>query len=267
MPKLAANISMLFTEQPFLKRFALAARCGFRAVECLFPYSEDPRALKAALERSELQQALFNAPPGDFEAGERGIGALPGREDEFKFSIEQALTYAELTKCARLHVMAGLTSGGAREDVFVPNLRWAADAAASVGVTVCVEALNPTDFPGYLVGDTATAARLVAEVGHSRCAHQFDLYHHAMTEGSGAALLEAAVREYAPAAAHVQIANPPARNEPGVGDVDFHPLLELLDEVGYKGHIGCEYKPSTTTMASLGWAERYGVSAAEEVGG
>ena len=104
-------------------------------------------------------------------------------------------------------------------------------------------------------------------MGHSRCAHQFDLYHHAMTEGSGAALLEAAVREYAPAAAHVQIANPPARNEPGVGDVDFHPLLELLDEVGYKGHIGCEYKPSTTTMASLGWAERYGVSAAEEVGG
>ena len=267
MVRLAANLSFFFKERPFLDRFAAARSAGFRAVEFMFAgdggYTSDAAAVRARLNENGLEQVLLNAPAGDWEGGERGLGGLPLRDDEWRSSVEYGLQFASDVGAPRMHVMAGLLSGGADEDTLVPRLQWAVGPAADAGVCLCIEPLNPIDFPGYLVPDVKTALRVIERVDSPKhCKLQLDLYHYAMGEanGSSTTILERAIRELLPHAEHVQIANPPGRNEPGVGVVDYPPLLALLDELGYSGFVGCEYKPSTaTTNESLSWARPYGI--------
>jgi hydroxypyruvate isomerase len=258
MPKLAANLSMMFKEAPFLDRFAAAAECGFVGVEYLFPYDFPAEEIAAQLTRYGLTQALFNLPPGDWAKGERGTAALPGRESEFMAGLERALTFACATKCPRLHAMAGNwpTGRDRREGraVYVANLRRAAERAADEGVTLVIEPINLRDMPGYFLNTTDEAINVIEEVGRDNLKLQLDLYHCQIMEGD----LAMHIRRLAGRYAHVQIAGVPERHEPDHGEVNFPYLLELLDEVGYGGWVGCEYTPAAETRAGLGWARRWG---------
>ena len=265
MVRLAANLSFFFKELPVLQRFGAAARAGFKHTEFMFAglngYEAEAPAVRKELDAHGLTQVLLNAPAGDWAAGERGTGGVPGRESEFKSSVEYGLRYADEVGCQQMHIMAGRFVDGADEGTFVERLRWASGMASDAGVTICVEPLNAHDFPGYIVPDCAAALRIIERVGSPDVKLQLDLYHYAMTAGTDAAGLRDAIRTLLPHTAHVQIANPPGRNEPGVGDIDFPPLLALLDELDYDGFVGCEYRPSTpTTEASLlGWAKAYDI--------
>ena len=261
MPKLAANLSMMFQEAPFLDRFAAAADCGFAGVEFLFPYDFPANDIAARLEKHGLTQALFNLSPGDWAKGERGMAALPGRESEFMATVEQALLYARATKCPRLHVMAGNWPAGRdwREgrSVYVANLKRAADRAAEEGVTSIIEPINTRDMPDYFLNTSSEAISVIDEVGRENLKLQFDLYHCQIMEGD----LATHIRRLAGRYAHVQIAGVPERHEPDRGEVNYAYLLELLDEVGYDGWVGCEYRPAGDTRAGLGWARRWGCRA------
>ncbi|HUK00236.1 MAG TPA: 2-oxo-tetronate isomerase [Stellaceae bacterium] len=254
MPKLAANLSMMFQEVPFLDRFAAAADAGFKGVEYLFPYDFPAEAIAARLERHRLTQALFNLPPGDWGKGERGMAALPGRESEFMAALERALDYARATGCQRLHAMAGNwppereRSDGNR--VFIENLRRAGERAAAAGITLVIEPINTRDMPGYFLNTSSQAMALLAEVGRDNVKLQLDLYHCQIMEGD----LATHIRRLAGHYAHVQIAGVPERHEPDRGEVNYAYLLALLDEVGYGGWVGCEYRPAAETRAGLGWA-------------
>lgn len=257
MPKLAANLSMLFNEAPFLDRLGAAAAAGFKGVEFLFPYEHSPAAIASRLEEHGLANVLFNLPPGDWSAGERGVAALPGREAEFAEGLEQALRYARTLGCERLHAMAGIPGPSADpqacRETYVANLKRAARAAASDGVTILIEPLNRRDNPGYFLATQADAAAIVAEVGAPNLGIQFDCYHCQIVEGD----LEMRLRERLGLIGHVQIAGVPARNEPDVGEVNYPYLLGLLDALGYGGWVGCEYRPAAGTEAGLGWARPY----------
>jgi hydroxypyruvate isomerase len=258
MPKLAANLSMMFQEAPFLDRFAAAGTCGFTGVEFLFPYDFPADEIAARLDRHHLTQALFNLPPGDWAKGERGMAALPGREKEFMTSLERALPYARATKCKRVHAMAGNWPAGRdkREGraVYVANLRRAADRLAEEGVTLVIEPINTRDMPGYFLNTTGEAMSVIDDAGRDNLRLQLDLYHCQIMEGD----LAAHVRRLAGRYAHVQIAGVPERHEPDRGEVNYDYLLPLLDEVGYDGWVGCEYRPAGDTRAGLGWARRWG---------
>lgn len=253
MPRFAANLSMLFTELPLLARFEAAAQAGFIGVEMMFPYEAPAHALAAALTANRLEMVLFNAPPGDFTAGERGVAGLPGREAEFEQSLLQALAYAAQLDCSRIHVMAGLTHQGARRRTWVENLRRGAHLAAAAGVTLLVEPINQRDMPGYLVSRTEEALALIALVDAPNLRLQLDLYHRQIMEGD----LIAAIREYAEFIAHVQIAQPPDRGEPDHGEIAFPEVLAALDDTGYQGWVGCEYHPRAGTLAGLGWLKSW----------
>jgi len=262
--RLAANLSFLFKELPFLQRFGAARRVGFRATEFMFAgdsgYEHSALEVHEQLSLHGLEHVLLNAPAGDWAAGERGIGGIPGRDAQFMASIEDGLSFAAQVGCRKMHVMAGLVDHGADEDTFVERLRLGSVAAAEAGICLCVEPLNSTNFPGYLIPDVATALRIIEKVDAPQCKLQLDLYHHAMTDPS--ADLSEAIERLLPHAAHIQIANPPNRSEPGVGEVDFAPLLSQLAASEYDGYVGCEYKPSTpTTEGSLAWAHTYGIGA------
>jgi hydroxypyruvate isomerase len=261
MPKLAANLSMMFQETPFLDRFAAAAACGFAGVEFLFPYDFPAHEIAARLERHHLTQALFNLPPGDWAKGERGMAALPGRESEFMASLERALPYARATKCRRLHAMAGNwpADRDRREGraVYVANLRRAADRLAEDGVTLVIEPINTRDMPAYFLNTTGEAMSVIEEAGRDNLRLQLDLYHCQIMEGD----LATHVRRLAGRYAHVQIAGVPERHEPDQGEVNYGYLLSLLDEIGYDGWVGCEYRPAGDTRAGLGWAKRWGCGA------
>jgi 2-dehydrotetronate isomerase len=261
MPKLAANLSMMFQEAPFLDRFAAAEECGFAGVEFLFPYDFPAVEIAERLEKRRLTQALFNLPPGDWVKGERGMAALPGREEEFMSGLELALAYARSTTCPRLHVMAGnWPSGRDRREgrqTYVANLKRAAERAALQGVTLLIEPINVRDMPGYFLNTTDEAMEVIAAVGADNLKLQLDLYHCQITEGD----LAMHIRRLAGSYAHVQIAGVPERHEPDRGEVNYDYLLELLDEVGYSGWVGCEYRPAGGTRAGLGWARRWGCRA------
>lgn len=261
MPRFAANLSMMYTEHDFLDRFAAAARDGFMAVEYLFPYAFERAELVARLRDAGLRQVLFNAPPGDFGAGERGIAALPGREDEFRRGfVEQALPYAEALACPRIHVMAGLRSAGATRATYLANLAWAAGQARAQGLEVLIEPINTRDIPGYFLNRQDEAHALIAEIGAPNLKVQMDLYHCQIVEGDLAMKLR---RYLVPggAVAHLQIAGVPDRHEPDSGELNYPWLFALLDELGYAGHIGAEYRPRLTgpagTSAGLGWFAPY----------
>ena len=255
MPRFAANLSMMYTEHDFLDRFAAAAADGFKGVEFLFPYAYAPEELARRLADNGLKQALFNAPPGDWDAGERGMSALPGREDEFRRSIARALDYAQALDCPHIHVMAGMVPAGADRKAmratYVENLRWACEQAKPDGRTLLIEPINGRDMPGYFLSRQDDAHALIAEVGADNLKVQMDLYHCQIVEGD----LAMKIRHYLPTGrvGHFQIAGVPDRHEPDLGEVDFRYLFGVIDAAGYDGWIGCEYRPAAGTSAGLGW--------------
>ena len=260
MPRFAANLSMLYNDVDFLERFAAAARDGFQAVEYLFPYAYAPGQLTALLKEHGLQQVLFNAPPGDWDAGERGIACLPGREAEFREGIAKAIQYAQALGCPRIHVMAGLVPKDADaatvRATYVANVRHAAEQAAPHGINILLEPINGRDMPGFFLSRQDQAHALVAEIGQPNVKVQMDLYHCQIVEGD----LAMKIRQYLPTGrvAHIQIAGVPERHEPDVGEINHTYLFQLLDSLGYDGWIGCEYKPARGaaphgTSDGLGW--------------
>ena len=264
MIRLAANLSMLFTEHDFLDRFAAAAKTGFRGVEYLFPYAYAPRELRAALDDNGLEQVLFNLPPGNWEAGERGLASLPGREAEFRDSVSEALRYAEALDCPRLHAMAGLLPADADEATreahlatYIDNLRHATAELSKAGRILLIEPINTHDMPGFFLNRQAQAREVLERVGADNLRIQFDVYHCQMTEGNLFANLETQF----PSLGHVQIAGVPGRHEPDVGEVNYPAVLERLAGLGYDGWVGCEYKPAAETAAGLGWGAAYGLQA------
>jgi hydroxypyruvate isomerase len=259
MPKFAANLSFLYQELPFLERFGAAAAAGFRGVECLFPYEVPASAIAAELERHDLRLVLFNLPPGEFAKGERGIAALPGREGEFIAAVERALGYALLTRCRQIHAVSGIWPEGRPraegEAVYVANLRLAADLVAPHGIALLIEPINPRDIPGYFVNTSEQALALIDRVERDNVKLQLDLYHRQIMAGD----LAQHLRQLAGRYAHLQIAGVPERHEPDRGEVNYPFLFRLLDELGYDGWVGCEYRPAAGTAAGLGWARPWGI--------
>ncbi|KIF83953.1 2-oxo-tetronate isomerase [Noviherbaspirillum autotrophicum] len=256
MPKFAANLTMMFNEVPFLQRFRAAAQAGFEAVEFLFPYDHAPEEIAAQLQANRLQNVLFNLPPGDWAAGERGLASLPGREQEFRAGVAKALTYAQALGTPRLHAMAGLLPQGAdaarHRATFIDNLRHACAEAARHGITVLIEPINPRDMPGYFLNTQADAHAIREEVGATNLKVQMDFYHVQIVEGD----IAMKVRRYLPHIGHIQIAGVPERNEPDTGEVNYPYLFGLLDELGYDGWLGCEYRPAKGTVEGLGWLKK-----------
>ncbi|UEM02073.1 hydroxypyruvate isomerase [Skermanella rosea] len=261
MPKFAANLSMMFQEHDFLDRFGAAAKCGFRGVEYLFPYEWPAADIKRALDDAGLEQVLFNMPPGDWAGGERGMAAIPGREAEFAETVEKAIEYARVLDCPRLHAMAGIVHAGIdreeAEAVYVSNLRHAADAAARHGITLLAEPINSRDMPGYFLNTSTAGRKIMAAVSRPNLKLQFDIYHTQIMEGD----LAERLRQNLEAIGHIQIAGTPGRHEPNIGEINYPFLFNLIDEIGYTGWIGCEYRPRAETRAGLGWAKEYGITA------
>lgn len=257
MPRFAANVGFLFPELAFLDRFGAAARAGFEAMECPFPYEAPAADLAQLLQGCGLQQVLFNLPPGDWAAGERGMAAVPGREEEFAASMEQALTYARALSCPRLHAMAGVLPAGAVtadcEAVYVRNLRWAAEVLQPYGIHLLIEPINTRDMPGYFLTTAAQAHRIIDQVGHANLFLQMDLYHCQVMTGN----LVGHIKAHWEVIDHFQIAGNPGRHEPDVGEISYPYLFDLIDSLGYRGWIGCEYHPRRDTLAGLGWLRPY----------
>ena len=253
MPRFAANLTMMYNEHPFPDRFGAAARDGFRGVECLFPYDFPAADLKARLDEHQLTQALFNAPPGDWVQGERGMASLPERTDEFRRSIDKALAYARVLGNRKLHVMAGLIapdqSRERHRETYLQNLAWAAQAVEADGITIVIEPINTRDMPGYFLNRQDDAQAICAAVGASNLQVQFDCYHCQIVEGD----LSVKLKRDMARIGHIQIAGVPDRHEPDSGEVNYPWLLDLIDSLGYEGWIGCEYRPRAGTSAGLGW--------------
>lgn len=253
MPKFAANLTMMFNEVPFLQRFGAAARAGFRAVEFLFPYEHAADEIAHQLKSNLLENVLFNMPPGDWAAGERGIASLPGREAEFRDSVTKALAYATALGTPRLHVMAGLVQENGdrahQRATYVENLRYACAEAARHGITILIEPINTRDIPGYFLNTQAQAHAIREEVGADNLKVQMDFYHVQIVEGD----IAMKARRYLPHIGHIQIAGVPDRNEPDTGELNYAYLFRLLDQLGYDGWLGCEYRPAKGTVEGLGW--------------
>lgn len=254
MPRLAANLSTLFTDAPFCERFGRARTAGFSAVEFQFPYAHDKEAVTAALQEAALPLVLFNMPPGDWSAGERGIAVLPDRVHAFRQSVETAIDWAIGLGCRRLHVMAGISPPGVAEEtvrrLYIDNLRYAAQFCAGSGIDVLIEPLNERDFPGYFLASVEQAADIIDETGEPNIFLQYDLYHRCF---DGADLVSPFLA-HRDMIRHVQIAGFPGRHEPDVGQMDFRTVFDALDAAFYEGWIGCEYVPVGRTEAGLGWA-------------
>jgi hydroxypyruvate isomerase len=257
MPQFCANLSMMYNEVGFLDRFAEAAADGFGAVEFLFPYEHPAAILRQRLDSNGLRQVLFNAPPGDWAAGERGIACLPGRQTEFREGIHRALDYAHALDCRMVHVMAGIAPAGSHwmtlGAIYAANLAWAAEQAVAAGVRLLIEPINHRDMPGYLLHTLGQGAAIVQAIGVERLALQFDIYHCQVTEGDITKRMET----YFPLIGHMQLADVPGRHEPGSGEIGWDYVLRRIDALGYSGFVGCEYRPAGETRAGLAWRQRY----------
>jgi hydroxypyruvate isomerase len=257
MPRFAANLSMLYPQHAFLDRFAAARADGFDAVEYLFPYDYSAADLKQRLDDNGLVQALFNAPPGDWAKGERGIASLPGRESEFRAGFDKALEYAVVLGNSRVHVMAGLLPSEAdrarHHAVYLENLTYAAAQAAKADVTVLLEPINTRDMPGFFLNRQDQAQGICREVGAANIKVQFDCYHCQIVEGD----LAVKLRRDMAGIGHIQIAGVPDRHEPDLGELNFPYLFTLIDELGYDGWIGCEYRPKGDTSEGLAWLREW----------
>lgn len=251
MPRFAANLSTLFTEHPFLDRFAAAADAGFEAVECQFPYVHGPDEVAAALARAGLPMVLHNAPAGDWAAGDRGIAAVPGREAEFREGVERAIVYARTLGCRQVNCLAGLATGPDAEAAFLDNLTFAADRFGAEGVRCLTEPINPRDVPGFFLSSVEQAAGLIERISSPNLFIQYDIYHQQRTGGEIAGTFQ----RFQPRISHIQIADTPGRREPGTGEINFPFVFAQLDRAGYEGWIGCEYFPGRPTPDTLGWLE------------
>jgi hydroxypyruvate isomerase len=257
MPKFAANLTMLFNEAEFLDRFALAAKAGFKGVEFLFPYAYSVDEIAKRLNDSGTKLVLHNLPAGNWAAGERGIACLPGREEEFRSGVDQAIQYATALGCPRVNCLAGIEPKDSDSSelyaTFVENLRFAADLLAGSSINLLIEPINTRDIPGFFLHSTRQARAILLDVNSPNLKIQYDLYHMQIMEGD----LAMTIQSNLDSIGHIQIADNPRRNEPGTGEINFGFLFGFLDTIGYAGWIGCEYKPRTTTVEGLGWFEKF----------
>lgn len=258
MPRFAANLSMMFNEVPFLDRFDAARKAEFEGVEYLFPYEHPAAEIRKRLNDNGLTQVLFNMAPGDWAKGDRGLASLPGRQAEFRESVKRALDYAHTLECRLLHCMAGIpaaelspVTAGA---LYAANLAWAAEQAAPAGVKIVIEPINHRDMPRYYLNTQAQGAAIVDAIGRDKLGLQFDVYHVQVTEGDITKRME----QFMPVIAHMQIADVPARNEPGTGEIGWDFVFRRMDELGYRGWVGCEYRPAGETVAGLRWRKQFG---------
>jgi hydroxypyruvate isomerase len=253
MPKFAANLTMLFGEMPFLDRFAAAKAAGFSGVEYLFPYDFEKAVLRENLQQYGLTQVLHNLPAGNWAAGERGIAVLPDRVDEFRDGVRRAIDYAKALDCRQVNCLVGVAPAGADaselNEVLLKNLRFAADALSRERIRLLIEPINTLDIPGFFLNRTEQAAQIVSDVQSDNLFIQYDIYHMQVMEGD----IARTVQKHLARIAHVQLADNPGRNEPGTGEINYPFLFRHLDQIGYRGWIGCEYKPRTTTVEGLGW--------------
>ncbi len=251
MPRFAANLTLMFTERPFADRFDAAAAAGFTAVEFLFPYALEPEAVAERLDRNRLDLALFNLPPGDWEAGDRGVAALPERAAEFAASLPTALRYAKVCGAKRLHLMAGRADKAdpAALRCYRDSVTRAAEALGAQGIDLVLEPINGRDMPGYFLNDFEWAAAFINGLGLPNLKLQFDLYHRQIMHGDVAM----ALRRMMPMIGHVQVASVPSRNEPDGEELNWPFLFDELDRLGYAGFVGCEYRPRGRTEDGLGW--------------
>lgn len=256
MPKFAANLTMLFNEVPFLDRFERAATAGFKAVEFLFPYAYSPVEIKQRLEQNNLQLVLHNLPAGDWDSGERGIACLPDRIDEFRGGVSKAIEYAKVLNVPQLNCLAGKMPAGIEpkllHQTFVANLKYAAAELEKENLRLLIEPINTFDIPGFFLSHTQQAIEVLDQVGASNLYVQYDIYHAQRMEGE----LANTIQKYLDQIAHIQLADNPGRHEPGTGEIRYSYLFKLLDQIGYQGWIGCEYKPASSTEAGLGWIQK-----------
>ncbi|MCC7281262.1 MAG: TIM barrel protein [Acetobacteraceae bacterium] len=255
MPRFAANLTMMFNEVPFLERFAAARRAGFEAVEFLSPYEHPAEAVAGAAKAAGVGVVLHNVALGDFAGGERGLGALASRKADFDRAMEQGFAYATALGCPRLHVMCGRNREGAARETFVANLKAHAPRAAAAGIKLVIEPINSMDMPDYFLTDIDEAAAIIEEVGPEKVGLQFDIYHRQVQRGDIARAFERVLAYIS----HVQIADNPGRNEPGTGEIGWAHLFALMDRLGYRGWVGCEYKPAGNTEAGLAWRRKFAV--------
>lgn len=260
MLQFCANLSMMFNEVDFLARFGAAKQAGFAGVEFLFPYDHPVATVRERLDGEGLTLALFNMPPGEWAAGERGIACLPDRKQEFRDGVARALDYAGALGCPLVHCMAGIVPAGVSRDVawvvYVANLAWAAERASAQGVLIALEPINHRDMPGFLLNTTGEGAAVVEALGRDKVGLQFDVYHCQVTEGDITKRFEALL----PAIAHIQIADVPLRNEPGSGEIAWHYVFDRIEASDYQGWVGCEYRPAKGTIEGLKWRETFGVN-------
>ncbi|MDA0117433.1 hydroxypyruvate isomerase [Vibrio sp. T11.5] len=257
MAKFAANLSMLFTEVDFLERFDAAAQAGFSGVEYLFPYAFDAEQIKQKLEQNNLTQVLFNLPAGDWDAGDRGIACDPSRIEEFQSGVALAIQYAKVLGNTQVNCLAGILPAGVSQQdahaAFVINLRYAAQVLQEAGLRLVIEAINTRDIPGFFLNTTEQAKAVIKEVGSDNLFIQYDIYHMQIMEGDIAQTMSDNIGQIA----HVQLADNPGRHEPGTGEIHYPFVLKHLDQLGYQGWVGCEYKPKTTTTEGLDWLNLY----------
>ena len=255
MPKFAANLSMLFTEEDFLDRFQAAASAGFQGVEYLFPYDYPAADIKKQLDAHGLTQVLHNLPAGDWAAGERGIACHPDRVDEFREGVDLAIDYATVLGGKQLNCLAGIRPNTVSEEqarrTLIDNLRFAAEKLKAAGILLLAEPINTRDIPGFFLNRTEQALALFEEVGSDNLQLQYDIYHMQIMEGDLAPTIEKHLSKIG----HVQLADNPGRHEPGTGEINYPFLFGHLDRLGYQGWIGCEYKPAATTLEGLGWLD------------
>lgn len=255
--KFSANLSFLYQEHGFLDRFAAAAKDGFPAVEYLGPYTEPKEKVAEALQANGLEQALFNVPSGDWTKGERGLGSLPGRVEEFRTGVATAIDYAVALGCKKINVLSGIAKDGAdleaHEATLVENLKFTAPRFADNGIKLLLEPINLRDIPGFFVSTTKHAERVLEKVGSDNLFIQYDIYHMQVMQGDLIPTYER-LRERI---AHIQIADNPGRNEPGTGEINYGFVLPALERLGYDGYIGCEYKPKASTTEGLGWMKPF----------
>jgi 2-dehydrotetronate isomerase len=255
MPRFAANLSMMFSEHPFLDRFDAAAKAGFTAVEFLFPYAHPAEAVGERLKRNGLTQALFNLPPGDWDAGEKGFAALPEKFDDLQQSLRTALPYAQATGVKRLHLMAGIADRAdpKAQAAYRKSVQWAAQFLNPHGIDVVLEPINPRNVPGYFLNDFYLARDIIQELALPNLKLQFDLYHCQIIHGD----VTMRLRDMMSIIGHVQIASVPSRHEPDGEELNYPFLFEELDRLGYAGFVGCEYNPRGNTTDGLGWFKPY----------
>lgn len=257
MPKFTANLTMLFTEVPFEERFAAAAKAGFRGVEYVGPYALEREKVAELLHTNGLTQVLFNLPPGNWDAGERGIACHPGRVAEFQDGVGRAIDYAKALECKQINCLAGIVpkdvDAQTARRTLADNLKFAASELKAAGILLIAEPVNSYDIPGFFLNRSAQAIELFDEIGSDNLKLQYDIYHMQRMEGELAKTIE----KLLPRIAHIQIADNPGRNEPGTGEINYDFLFGFLDRIGYGGWVGCEYKPLTTTTDGLGWLDKY----------